>query len=135
MGTPCSTVTSERTTIARSVNTLGQRFDTELYLDPPGSRSLVHVHGLERARLLDDVALDEVDAETAQRLERRLVLDLLGDDPDLGEFLAAASKVEERIRFHRDKAERLQRELARWGLHAPAAGRGRRGRDHGASAN
>src|SRR5688572_2940941 len=37
------------------------------------------VDGVEGARLLDGVALNEVDAEIAQRFERRLVLDLLGD--------------------------------------------------------
>jgi uncharacterized membrane protein YcaP (DUF421 family) len=56
------------------------------------------------------------------------------DDPDLAAFLAAAGRVEERIRWHRETAAALQRELARWGLHPPARDRGRR-RDHGASAN
>jgi uncharacterized membrane protein YcaP (DUF421 family) len=57
------------------------------------------------------------------------------DDPDLGEFLAAVAKVEERIRWHRQRAEALRRELARWGLHPPVRERGRRRRDEGASAN
>ena len=57
------------------------------------------------------------------------------DEPDLGEFLAAAARVEERIRWHRARAEALRRELARWGLHPPARERGRRRRDEGASAN
>jgi len=56
------------------------------------------------------------------------------DDPELAEFLAAAGKVEERIRWHLETAAALQRELARWGLHPPARDRSRR-RDHGASAN
>lgn len=56
------------------------------------------------------------------------------DDPDLAAFLAAAGKVEERIRWHKETAEALQRELARWGLHPPERERGRR-RDRGASAN
>jgi uncharacterized membrane protein YcaP (DUF421 family) len=56
-----------------------------------------------------------------------------GDDPDLQAFLAAAARIQERMRFHRDNADRLRQELARWGLHAPARERSRRRRD--ASAN
>src|SRR5690242_6466504 len=50
-------------------------------IDPsPFAVPFALVDGLQGARLLDGEALDEVDAEIAQRLERRLVLDLLGDD-------------------------------------------------------
>ncbi len=56
------------------------------------------------------------------------------DDPDLADFLTTAAKVEERIRWHRETAAALQRELARWGIHPPGRERGRR-RDHGTSAN
>ena len=38
------------------------------------------MHRLQRPRLFDDEALHEVDSERAQRLERLLVLDLLGHD-------------------------------------------------------
>src|SRR5690606_41048938 len=38
---------------------------------------------VNRARALDDVALDEIDAERASRLERRAILDLLGDDTEI----------------------------------------------------
>jgi len=50
-------------------------------------------------------------------------------------MLDSLPTVEERIRWHRARAEALRRELARWGLHPPARERGRRRREEGASAN
>src|SRR5690606_41615649 len=47
---------------------------------PPAGAAALPAISMKRPRPLDDVALHEVDAETARRLERRLILDLLGDD-------------------------------------------------------
>jgi hypothetical protein len=44
------------------------------------------VHAAERVWPLDDIALDEVNAELAQGVERFLVLDLLGDHQEIEAF-------------------------------------------------